>query len=58
MGDGVGEHATALRPHCVRADSIEDELLGRFTAHSVFREIAQIEQDAFLEICCSAGFSR
>lgn len=56
MGDGVGDHATALRPRSVRADCIEDELLGRFTSHPVFRGIEQIEPDAFLEILLQRRF--
>lgn len=56
MGDGDGEHGTALRPHSVRADSVEDELLVRFTAHPVFTGIEQIEQDAFLEILLQRRF--
>jgi hypothetical protein len=40
----------------VRADSIEDELLGRFTAHPVLSGIEQIGQDAFLEILLQRRF--
>jgi hypothetical protein len=56
MGDGDGEHGTAVRPRSVRADSIEDELLRRFTAHPVFDRIEQIGQDAFLEILLQRRF--
>ena len=56
MADGDGEHGTALRPHSVRADSVEDELLARFTAHPVFGSVEQIGQDAFLEILLQRRF--
>ncbi len=56
MGDGDGEHGTALRPHSVSADALEDELLARFTAHPVFRRIEEIGHDAFLEILLQRRF--
>ena len=56
MGAGNAEHGTALRPHSVRADSVEAELLARFTAHPVFRSVEQIGQAAFLEILLQRRF--
>ncbi len=56
MGDGDGEHGTALRPHSVRADSVEDELLADFVAHPVFAGIERIEQDAFLGMLVQRRF--
>ena len=56
MGDGDGEHGTALRPHSVSADAVEGELLARFTAHPVFRRIEEIGHDAFLEILLQRRF--
>jgi hypothetical protein len=40
----------------VRADSLEDDLLARFTAHPVFRRIEDIGDDAFLEILLQRRF--
>ncbi len=56
MGAGDGQHATALRPRSVRADAVEGELLERFTAHPVFREIETIDDDAFREILLQRRF--
>ncbi len=56
MGAGDAEHGTALRPHSVRADCVEDELLARFTSHPVLRGIEDIGQDAFLEILLQRRF--
>lgn len=56
MGDGDGDHGTAVRSHSVSADAAEDELLGRFTAHPVFVEVEEIGQDAFLEILLQRRF--
>lgn len=38
------------------ADAAEDELLARFTAHRVFEQVAEIGQDAFLEILLQRRF--
>lgn len=56
MGVGDAEHGTAVRPHSVRADAVEDELIARFTAHPVFTGVEQIEQDAFLQILLQRRF--
>ena len=56
MGDGAGEHGTALRPRSVSADAVEGERLARFTAHPVFRRVEEIGHDAFLEILLQRMF--
>jgi hypothetical protein len=56
MGAGDGEHGTALRPRSVTADAVEGELLERFTAHPVFRDIETIGDDAFLQILLQRRF--
>lgn len=40
----------------MRADAVEGELLERFTAHRVFRDIETIANDAFLEILLQRRF--
>jgi hypothetical protein len=40
----------------VRADAVEGELLERFTAHPVFREIETMGDDAFVEILLQRRF--
>ncbi len=40
----------------MRADAVEGELLERFTAHPVFREIETIDDDAFREILLQRRF--
>ena len=56
MGNGAGEHGTAVRPLSVRADRAEDELLGRFVAHPLLQRMERIAQDAFLEVLLQRRF--
>ncbi len=46
----------AVRDRSLRADGIEDSLLGRFTAHRVFTEIERMPQAAFLDVLLQRRF--
>lgn len=56
MADGDGEHGTAARHLSVRADSVEHELLARFTAHRVLAGIEDLPEGIFLDLLLQRRF--
>jgi hypothetical protein len=56
MAGGAGTHGREVRHRALTADESEAELLARFTAHGLFRDIEQLDHSTFLEVLLQRRF--